>query len=172
MGAPRKLGQAVLSAALHFTPPATREWAAAMLRELDFVSGDWAALFWAMGSAAAIFRHAGRNWRLWITHLNRHREERMNSTGKKAIGVVSGAVSAIMLVGCAFGLLRLMDILFPSMGIANTEWTHWLSIIVIPEAIFIAAAVVLWRKRKPVAAGVLLTAVAIGLHVVIHVAGH
>jgi hypothetical protein len=143
-----------------------------MLRELDFVSGDWAALFWALGSAAAIFRHAGRNWRLWLTHLNRHREERMNSTGKKAIGVVSGAVSAIMLVACAFGLLRLTDILFPSLSIANTEWTHWFSIIVIPEAIFIAAAVVLWRKRRPIAAGVLLTAVAIGLHVVIHVAGH
>lgn len=172
MGAPRKLGRALLTAALHVTPPATREWAAAMLRELDFVSSDWEALFWALGSTAAIFRHAGRNWRLWLSHLDQKREERMNSTGKKTIGIVSGAVSAIMLVACAFGLLRLTDILFPSLGIANTEWTHWFSVIVIPEAIFIAAAVVLWRKRRPIAAGVLLTAVAVGLHVAIHVASH
>jgi amino acid permease len=28
-----------------------------MLREMDFVEGDWAALFWALGSAIALFRH-------------------------------------------------------------------------------------------------------------------
>jgi hypothetical protein len=27
-----------------------------MLREMDFVEGDWAALFWALGSATALFR--------------------------------------------------------------------------------------------------------------------
>lgn len=28
-----------------------------MLREMDFVEGDWAALFWAVGSATALFKH-------------------------------------------------------------------------------------------------------------------
>ncbi len=28
-----------------------------MLREMDFVEGDWAALFWALGSATALFKH-------------------------------------------------------------------------------------------------------------------
>lgn len=27
-----------------------------MLREMDFVEGDWAALFWALGSSTALFR--------------------------------------------------------------------------------------------------------------------
>jgi hypothetical protein len=28
-----------------------------MLREMDLVEGDWAALFWALGSATALFKH-------------------------------------------------------------------------------------------------------------------
>jgi hypothetical protein len=28
-----------------------------MLREMDFVEGDWAALFWALGSATALLKH-------------------------------------------------------------------------------------------------------------------
>jgi hypothetical protein len=28
-----------------------------MLREMDCVEGDWAALFWALGSATALFKH-------------------------------------------------------------------------------------------------------------------
>lgn len=29
-----------------------------MVREMDFVEGDWAALFWAVGSTAALFRYS------------------------------------------------------------------------------------------------------------------
>jgi hypothetical protein len=172
MGAPRRLAALLLRAALRLSPPTSREWASAMLREIDFVPGDWAALLWALGSAAAILRHAGRNWRQWFTQPRLNGEKPMNSTGKKTIGVVSGAVAAIMVVACAFALLRITDLLFPGLGIARTEWTHWLSIIVIPEAIFIAAAIALWRKKGPIAAGILLVAVAIGLHVIVHMAGH
>jgi hypothetical protein len=28
-----------------------------MLREMDFIEGDWAALFWALGGAKTLFRH-------------------------------------------------------------------------------------------------------------------
>jgi hypothetical protein len=172
MGAPRRFAAALLTAVLRIAPPASREWASAMLRELDFIPGEWTALFWALGSASAIVRHAACNWRQWVTQLNSKREERMNSTGKKTIGVVSGAVSAIMLVACAFGLLRLTSILFPRLGIVNAGWTHILTMIVIPEAIFIAAAVALWRKRRPIAAGILLIAVAIGVHIAVWAAIH
>ena len=96
----------------------------------------------------------------------------MNPKGKKAIRVASGVLSALALAGCTFGMLRLIDILFPSLGIAHAEWTHWLTAIVIPEAIFITAAILLWRKRGPIAAGILLVAVAIGLHLLIHIAAH
>jgi hypothetical protein len=172
MGAPRRLAAALLRFMLRLAPQHSREWALAMLGELDSVPGEWTAFLWALGGAAAILRHAGCGWRNWITQIKSHREERMNSTGKKAIGLASGAVSALLLVLCAFGLLRLVDLLFPSLGIANTEWTHVVGIIVIPEAILIAAVVMLWRKRAPIAVGILLTAVTIGLHAVIHVASH
>lgn len=172
MGAPRRLAVALIRAALRFAPPHARDWAQAMLRELDFVPGEWAALFWALGSAAAILRHSVCSWRQWLAWFKLQREERMDSKGRKAIGVASGAISALALAGCAFALLRLVDMLFPVLHIARTEWTHWLAAIFIPEAIFITAAIFLWRKRGPVAAGILLVAVAIGLHFVIHVAGH
>jgi hypothetical protein len=172
MGAPRRLARGLLRAVVRLAPAPAREWASAMLRELDFVEGEWAALAWALGSAAAIVRLSARNWRYWIDQFNSGRKQRMNSGGRKAVGVISGAVSALMLVGCAFGLLRLVDLLAPSLGIAHLEWTHWLSIIVIPEIIFVAAAILLWRKRGPIAAGILLVAIAVGLHVAIHVARH
>ena len=172
MGAQRRLAAALLRAMLRITPPHAREWASAMLRELDYIPGEWSALFWALGSAAAILRHAGSEWRQWLEQLISNPEARMNPKGRKAIGVASGALSALALAGCAFGLLRLFAILFPSLGIARAEWTHWLTAIVIPEAIFITAAILLWRKRGPIAAGILLVAVAIGLHVLIHVASH
>jgi hypothetical protein len=151
-------------------PSGSRDWAQAMLGELDFIRGDWAALFWALGSAAAICRHAASAWRTLLKQRKAHEEVRMNNTGKKALGVGIGVLSALMLVGCAFAILRITDLMFPGLGIAHAEWTHWLAAIVVPEAILIAAAVVLWRKKGPVAAGILTIGLMIGLHLAVHLA--
>ena len=43
----------------------SREWASAMLRELDFVDSDWEALLWALGSTSCDF-HAFRAAGLWV----------------------------------------------------------------------------------------------------------
>lgn len=94
----------------------------------------------------------------------------MNGTGKKALGVGMGALSALMLIGCAFAVLRIADILFPSLGIRHMEWTHWLGVLIIPEAIFITAAVLLWKKKGPVAVGILTFGLAMALHVAVHFA--
>jgi hypothetical protein len=94
----------------------------------------------------------------------------MNDKGKKALGVGIGLLSSLMLVGCAFALLRIAALLFPGLGIDRLEWTHWLTVIVIPEAIFVTAAALLWRKKGPVAAGILTTALVVGLHVAVHLA--
>jgi hypothetical protein len=167
MGAPRRLAVKLLNAVLRHAPPRSRDWANAMLRELDFIEGDWAALFWALGSTAAILRHAASVFRAWLKgRINQ--EAGMNNMGKKAIGVGLGAVSALMLVGCAFAVLRIAAYLFPGLQLEHSEWTHWLAVIVIPETIFVAAAIVLWRRKGPVAAGILTTALMIGLHVAVH----
>ena len=52
----RGLASAILTAAVRRASPAGREWGTAMLREMDFVESDWAALFWALGSAAVLFK--------------------------------------------------------------------------------------------------------------------
>ena len=70
----------------------------------------------------------------------------------------SGAVLAITLALSAFGLLRLVAILFPGLGLEHMHWTHWMGAIVIPEIIFVVSAILLWRKRTPVAVGILATA--------------
>jgi hypothetical protein len=170
MGAPRGLAAWLLKAVVRLAPSDSRDWAFAMLRELDFIEGDWAALFWALGSAAAILRHAASNWQKWIPRKKVREEERMNSTGKKALGVASGMVLALTVALSAFGLLRLVAVLLPGVGLEHMHWTHWLGAIVIPEIIFLVSAILLWRRRTPVAAGILLTAVGIGVHVAVHLA--
>jgi hypothetical protein len=53
----RRLASAILTASVRWASPEVREWGNAMLHEMDFVEGDWAALFWALGSATALFKH-------------------------------------------------------------------------------------------------------------------
>lgn len=171
MGTPRNLAARLLRAMLRMAPEESREWALAMLRELDFIEGEWAALFWAIGSAAAIVRHAACHWRRWMKHETKE-DGKMNEKGKKALGVGIGLFSSLMLVGCAFAILRIAGALFPGLDIEHLEWTHILTVIVIPEAIFVTAAVLLWRKRGPVAAGILTTALVVALHVVAHLTLH
>lgn len=52
----QRLASAILTTSIRWAPPGLREWGNAMLCELDFVEGDWAALFWALGCATALFR--------------------------------------------------------------------------------------------------------------------
>ena len=85
MGAPRRLAARLLRGVLGLSPEESHDWARAMLAELEFIEGDWAALFWALGSATAILRHAARNWRSWISRKKMSEEERMNN-GEKGIG--------------------------------------------------------------------------------------
>ncbi|MGH9529075.1 MAG: hypothetical protein ACRD2S_04060 [Terriglobales bacterium] len=96
----------------------------------------------------------------------------MNDIGKRAVGVASGVGIAFALVVCALGLLLLTSYLFPGLGLDHLEWTHWLTVIVIPEAIFIVAVVKLWRKRASLAVGILLSAVVLAVHFAVHVATH
>lgn len=55
----RRLASAILTTSVRWASPSGLEWGNAMLREMDFVEGDWAALFWALGSATALFRRLG-----------------------------------------------------------------------------------------------------------------
>ena len=156
MGAPRTLAARLLRTVARLAPDESRDWATAMLRELDFIGGDWAALFWALGSTAAILRHSASLWRVWLKGKTKE-ETRMNHTGKKALGVGLGMLSALMLVGCAFAVLRILSLLFPGLGLDHSGWAYWLAVLAIPETVFVAATVLLWRRKGPIAAGILAT---------------
>ena len=169
MGAPRKFAGALLRAVLRLAHVESRDWALAMLRELEFIEGEWAAFFWALGSTTAILRHAISIWRVWL-RSKANEEAGMNSTGKKALGVGLGMLSALALVGCAFAILRLAGTMFPALE--DSPWAYWLAVMALPEVVFVIATVMLWRKRGPVAAGILATGLVIALHVAVHLTLH
>lgn len=153
---------------LHFTrdhsSDNSREWAEAMLRELDFIESDWAALFWALGSATAIFRQGG-----FVNGL-RDKEGRVNQSGKNAIGVVSGIGIGLAVAAAVIALRMMWYQYFPDPQAGVVPWRLLLLVFALPEVIFAATAIALWQKRRPMAVGVLLMAVGAAVHLAIHFA--
>lgn len=169
MGAGRTIATKLLGAVVRLVPNESRDWAEGALRELDFIKGDWAALFWALGSVTAILRHAMSAWSAWL-HKKENKEAGMSNIGKKAGVVGLGVLSAVALLGCLAAGLRMVSILFPGSGLDHSSWGTWLAVMAIPETVFVAATVLLWRKKGPVAAGVLALGLAVALHVGVHLA--
>ena len=48
---PRRVAAFLLRSAISIAPRDTLDWGHAMLAELRHVQGNWAALFWSLGSA-------------------------------------------------------------------------------------------------------------------------
>jgi len=176
MGAARNLAAKLLRAMLQYAPEEKRAWVEAMLRELDFIEGEWPALFWALGCTTAIFRECLRGWGTWLRKQfgnlfgirSVQEENKMNSTGKKTLGVLSGIGMALAFGFGAF-LLRnvIADMLF-AVGIPRTMWSHILSVMLPTELIVVVAAILLWRRKQAaVAVGLLVPAVLMGAHVVV-----
>src|SRR5277367_5751962 len=113
----RRVAVRWLQALLRNAPPACREWASAMLRELDFIESDWAALLWAIGSTAAICRHSAREWRTWIWRRGQEEERTMKETAMKVVGVLLGVCIAVgvMAVG-ALGVHGVIFRIFPALA--------------------------------------------------------
>jgi hypothetical protein len=175
MSLARRLSSRLLNAAARHASSDTQDWAHAMLRELDYIEGDWAALFWAVGGTTAIFRYSvPREVRAWAQRRrpNRAEELMMNTIGQKATGVISGVGMAFAVVACAFGFVRLFFLLFPAWDIERMPWAEWLGVIVVPETIFIVTSVAVWRRRRSMAVGIVLSAITLITHFVIHVAAH
>jgi len=181
MGYPRTLAGKLLRAMLWCAPVERRAWVEGMLRELDFISlgkksGDWAALFWALGCTGAIFRECVRSLGAWLwkqranllgTRSNQEGNT-MNSTGKKTLGVLSGVGMALALGVILFFLRNFIANMLLAVGVPRTMWSHVLSVVVPAELIVVVAAILLWRRqRAPMAVGLLLTAAVMAAHVVV-----
>lgn len=173
MPAVRRLASRLLLAVARHAPVECRDWANAMLRELDFIEGDWAALFWAMGSTTAIFRYSGCGLKAWFRKYSGYEEAlTMKDLGKQIAGLLLGVAMAVALTFCALGILHLSLHLFPALEFGGVPWAAWLIVFAIPETIFIVGAVKLWQKKRPMALGILLSAIIFATHFVMHLVSH
>ena len=89
-----------------------------------------------------------------------------------AAGTLAGIVIAIGVLVAAFGLVRLLLIFFPASDLKGVESAELLAVIVVPETIFVVAAVALWRRRRSMAMGLVLSAMILVAHVVVHLTTH
>jgi len=146
-----------------------------MLRELDFIDNDWASLWWALGGTTAVLKHSlAITVRSWVrAKMDRRGQLMLKDVAKKARRLASGvAISAAVLAGSIVGAARLLSAVFPARRFEQMHWLGWLPVVVIPEGIFAIAATALWRKRRDMARGIVLGAVALGVHAIVFVTTH
>src|SRR3984893_866206 len=174
MSVTRRFASRLLGAAVRHSSSESQEWARAMLSELDFIQSDWAALFWALGSTRAIFKYSiPRQLRAWLGKRSSQEERPMlKHIRRNATGTLSGIGIAVGVLVAAFGLVRVLLVMFPASTLKGVESAEMLAVIVVPETIFVVAAVALWRKRRPMAVGLVLSAVILVAHVVVHLTTH
>lgn len=173
MGLRRKCAQTLLRLMIRMAPAGSQPWAEAMLRELEFVDGDWQALWWALGGATAIARSSGKEWLAQgLAYSRQGGEWAMEQMGKKAGWLIVGAAGTVALSLIALGIQFGAAELFPNLGLRNSMWIHLVMVLFIPLAICLGFAVKIWRTRRPVALGILLSAVLMSSHVILHFALH
>jgi len=171
----RKFAVRLLSTVTRNSQLESRGWGNAMLRELDFIDSDWASLWWALGGTTAVLKHSlSIAARSWVRNQIDHRGKwSLKNVGKKVARLASGvAISAALLAVSIVGVARLLSAVLSARTLEHLHWLGWLPILVIPEGIFAIAAIALWRKRRDIASGIVLGAVALGVHVVVHVTTH
>jgi hypothetical protein len=54
----RQASTLLLESAIRIAPPDMQDWGRAMMGELNYVEGPWAALMWALGGAGVLAKHA------------------------------------------------------------------------------------------------------------------
>jgi hypothetical protein len=171
MPLPRKIAVSLLRIVLRHSPTESQQWANAMLQELEFIEGDWEALFWALGSTTAIFRHSGGRLWVWVARQFGYEEGRMNDFQKRALGGLSGVGIAAAVTICFMVLVHGTAHVF---GFDNSPWLPRVAVVMawVMEVLFVGAVIALWRKRRPVAVGILLSAILLGTHFAIYMSTH
>jgi hypothetical protein len=152
MSAVRRAASRLLQFVVQRSPDEERSWGAAVLREMDFVDGDWAALRWALGGVTTICRHSLLqrlgNWR-WLS------------------SVLSGVAAAVVILSVS--VLALVAVMRASPLAPNeTKLAERLFIVVIPMALYLLGIVALWRARRRMAFGILAAGVILVAHAIAH----
>jgi hypothetical protein len=175
MRSPRKFAVTILGFLVQYSSSASKPWGNAMLRELDFIESDWAALRWALGGATALLKSSFRaQLRSWLhVYLAESHAPDLKNISRRAATVLSGVIIAgSILTISVYGISRLISALSPQWQSGHALLAGWLPVLVVPEAVYVVTAAALWRHRRTLAAGVLLGAVALIVHVALYVATH
>jgi hypothetical protein len=165
----RRFASGLLEFVADHSSDACREWAAAMLRELDFIESDWDALLWALGSVMTIFRRGGVRW---FRKRLEQREGRMNQNGKNTLGVMAGIGIGVAVSLVVIGLRVLAFQSIPNPQAGEMPWRLFLLIFALPEIVFVSFILALWRKRRPMAIGIMVIALLLVAHIAVHFSHH
>lgn len=168
----RGFASGLLRTATRYSPAETRDWASAMLRELDSIESDWAALLWATGGMSVAFRSVGRALKGSLGTCIQEKGQLKKGIAKQVAGAVSGILIAAVLAICAYGLYRFFVHSFPSIEMGRVPWVAWLTVIAVPEMTFIAFVVGQWRRNRSMAVGIMLSGTVLAVHFAIHIMNH
>jgi len=170
MSAIRRAAWRLLNRMAQQATPETRTWGSAMLREMDFVEGNWEALLWALGSIMVLGRNSiSRGLRSWFDRNFIGRSSRTMTA--RITSLASGIlIGAAVLAVCIVAFVSLVHASWfePAYG----KLADRLLIVVVPETIYLAGALALWRQRKPMAVGVLVAGVILIAHAAMHFITH
>jgi hypothetical protein len=171
LSTPRRIAIGLLNFAVRYSSSKGREWASAMLREMDFIDSDWEALSWSLGCTTTIFKHSGDRIWVWLGRQFGYEEGRMNDFQKRAVGVVSGVGIAAAVTICFMVLVHGSAHVF---GFTDAPWMMKFVIVMawVMEVLFAGTVIALWRKRRPMAVGILLTAILLGTHFAMYMSTH
>jgi hypothetical protein len=166
----RKAASRWLSLMTRYLPASGQEWASAVLREADFVEGDWPALLWALGSTLALCRYSIA---LKLRALNKTCREQLSAKcmARSMFPMLAGAAAAVIFLSACVAIFA---------GLLHASWfdpvqqklADRLLIVVIPETAYLAGAAALWRRKKTVAVGILGAGMLLMAHAVMHFAAH
>jgi hypothetical protein len=167
----RRLAIATLNTVVQHSSADSRSWGLAMLRELELVEDDWAALSWALGSSMALCRHSVPLQLKTCFRRLFGKESSLKRIARSTPAMLSGVTVAVgVLAVCVVALLSMMNASwFPA---TQERLADRLLVVVLPEIVYISSAAILWRRRKSVATGILLTGVALISHAIVHFATH
>ena len=161
----RSVASELLRAVVQHAPSSSRSWGNAMLTEMDFIQSDRAAFQWALGSATSIFRYS--------IHHTVSASPLLRAIGRSVGGLALSALfCAGVVAACVFGLTRVSPFLFPDAQLVHMRWVQWISVLGLPEIIFVVTAVGLWRTRKILSSGILACAITLATHFLMYVSHH
>jgi hypothetical protein len=169
MSISRRTASRLLHFIVRHSPEPSRSWAGAMLREMDFMDDDWAALVWALGSATAICR-LSLIQRLKGWQHGAGRAARPTRT-RRILTALSGMTAAVVILGtCAMTLAALTRASWFEPG--QEKLAGQLLVVAIPATVYLLGGVMLMARKRRVVSGILAAGATLVAHSLLYLTTH